>query len=75
MIWYKLFIRYSLSGLCERYVQVENHWDLFAYIGYIECTSLENIERIDYKIVLENEIDSKDKIISSHIKYKYQKED
>lgn len=70
MKWYKIFIRYWITGLCVRYVLVKDKWDLFAFIGYFYSTSTEKIDRIDYAEV-KDEMIEKDKIISSSLRSKY----
>ena len=50
-IVYDLYIDYALSGVKKKRVRVESKWDLFGVIGFLHSTSLENINRISYKVV------------------------
>lgn len=58
-MWYKLFIRYWNNNLLEKYTYAKDKWDLFAIIGWIYSTSVEEINRIDYTMSSElpNNID------------------
>lgn len=47
-MWYKLFIRYWNNNLLEKYTYAKDKWDLFAIIGWIYSTSVEEIKMIDY---------------------------
>lgn len=47
----------------ERYVYCNSKYDLYAAIGYIYSTCIEEIRRIDYKIV--KEVDAEDDKIFS----------
>ena len=59
MTWFKLYVKYSLSGIKNKYVKADDMWDLFAFIGYLYSTSFEHIERIDYQEVSQNEVAEK----------------
>lgn len=55
---YKLYIRYSLSGLIVEVRYFESQDAFYSYIGKLVLRSIEHIERIDYEILREKEEES-----------------
>lgn len=63
-MWYKLLVSFAIGNhFMERYVYCNSKYDLYAAIGYIYSTCIEEIRRIDYKIV--KEVDAEDDKIFS----------
>lgn len=48
---YRFFIRYALSGLVIKDIEVDSKDDVYWYVGYLVLNSIEHICRIDYKEV------------------------